>query len=176
MVHLPMEALNGADPGPGALFVDQAEDEIRSRILAAFDSVPGARGANNHMGSRATADRRVMDVLMSVFGENGWWFLDSRTSATTVARPAAEAAGIPFAERHVFLDNERNHDYIRAALNEGLRVASQRGHAVLIGHAMVHELAEVMIEAYPTILEQGFEFGYVSDLIFHSAAHDRTGD
>lgn len=176
MLHLPMEAKNGADPGPGALSVSQDEAEIRRRVLAAFDSVPGARGANNHMGSRATADRRVMDVVMSVFGEHGWWFLDSRTSAETVVRPAAEAAGIPFAERHVFLDNERNHDYIRTALNDGLRVASERGHAVMIGHAMVHELAEVLIEAYPDIIEQGFEFGAISDLMYQAVAHERSGD
>ena len=176
MLHLPMEAGNGADPGPGAVYVALDDHDIRQRVLAAFASVPGAVGANNHMGSRATADRRVMDVVVSVLGENGGWFLDSRTSADSVVRAAAEAAGIPFLERHVFLDNRRDRDYIRAAMAEGMEIASERGYAVMIGHVMVAELAEVLMEMYPAILDRGFEFGFITDLVATSVAYERSGN
>ncbi|TVQ39306.1 MAG: divergent polysaccharide deacetylase family protein [Spirochaetaceae bacterium] len=176
MLHLPMEANNGADPGPGAIYVDLEDGEIRQRVVAALESVPGAVGVNNHMGSRATADRRVMDAVMSVLGENGGWFMDSRTTAETVARQSAEAAGIPFVERHVFLDNERTHEYIRAAVIEGLEAARERGHAVMIGHVMVPEVAEVLMQMYPDIIERGFAFGPISQLIAASTAYERSGN
>ena len=176
MLHLPMEASNGADPGPGAITVDLDDSAIRERVVAAFESVPTAVGVNNHMGSRATADRRVMDVVASVLRQNGGWILDSRTTAQTVARAAAESAGIPFVERHVFLDNQRTHDYIRAALLDGVQLANQRGYAVMIGHVMVPELAEVLMEMYPAILASGFTFGYLSDLMADLVVYERSGN
>ena len=176
MLHLPMEASNGADPGPGAITVDLDDAAIRERVVAAFESVPTAVGANNHMGSRATADRRVMDVVVSVLRQNGGWFLDSRTTAQTVAGAAAESAGVPFVERDVFLDNQRTHDYIRAALLDGLQLAGERGYAVMIGHVMVPELAEVLMEMYPAILASGFTFSPLSDLIADPVIYERSGN
>jgi uncharacterized protein len=176
ILHLPMEAESGADPGPGAIMVGQDEAQIRRRLHEALSSVPGATGANNHMGSRATSDRKVMDIVISELSSRGLFFVDSRTTAQTVARPAALAAGIRFTERHVFLDNERDHESIRSALAEAMRVAADRGYAVMIGHVMVDELAEVLMEVYPSIVEQGFEFGFLSDLMAASVAYERTGN
>ena len=176
ILHLPMEANSGADPGPGAILVSHDEAQIRRRVHEALASVPGATGANNHMGSRATSDRRVMDIVIAELNARGLFFLDSRTSAETVARPAAMAAGIRFTERHVFLDNERTEAAIRSAFTEGLRVAEQRGYAVMIGHVMVPELARVLMEVYPSVIEQGFSFGFLSDLMAPSVAYERTGN
>ena len=176
ILHLPMEANSGADPGPGAILVSLDEAQIRRRVHEALASVPGATGANNHMGSRATSDRRVMDIVIAELNARGLFFLDSRTSAETVARPAAMAAGIRFTERHVFLDHERTEAAIRSAFAEGLRVAEQRGYAVMIGHVMVPELARVLMEVYPSVIEQGFTFGFLSDLMAQSVAYERTGN
>ncbi|HYH44333.1 MAG TPA: divergent polysaccharide deacetylase family protein, partial [Thermoanaerobaculia bacterium] len=52
LLHLPMEAQGGNDPGPGALLYGMPADELERRTAAALAAVPGASGVNNHMGSR----------------------------------------------------------------------------------------------------------------------------
>ena len=46
-----------------------------------LDSVPGAVGVNNHMGSAATADPRLMRVVARVLARRGLFFVDSRGAA-----------------------------------------------------------------------------------------------
>jgi polysaccharide deacetylase 2 family uncharacterized protein YibQ len=165
LLHLPMEPESGLDPGPGAILVSQSEDEIRKAVRAAIQSVPGAIGANNHMGSRATANVRVMETVLSQLSDHNLFFLDSRTTPETLAARVAEQTGIHVMERDVFLDNEPDKDAIREAFIQGMQVAADKGHAVMIGHLMVSELAEVLAEVYPFVLEEGFDLYHLSDLL-----------
>ena len=48
------------------------------RIVAAIEDVPYAIGINNHMGSKATADERVMKILVDICKERNLILLDSR--------------------------------------------------------------------------------------------------
>ena len=80
---------------------------IARRVAAAIDRVPGASGLNNHQGSLATADRRVVRAVLSVVRERGLFFLDSRTSAASVAAEEARALGLATIPRDVFLDDAR---------------------------------------------------------------------
>ena len=165
ILHLPMEPVSDMDPGPGAIRVDMTPEEIARTIRRNVESVPGAGGVNNHMGSRATADAAVMDAVLSTLKEEGLYFLDSRTSADTVGRRTAEKHNLPYLERAVFLDNENNRDYIRNAVREGMQIAERKGHAVMIGHVMVNELVEVLNEMYPFIQDEGFDLRYLSELV-----------
>ena len=78
-----------------------------------------------------------MNAVMAYLAESGKFFVDSRTTATSVAAPIAAKYGVPFMQRDVFLDHDRDPAAIRAALRDGLAVAREQGHAVLIGHASV---------------------------------------
>jgi polysaccharide deacetylase 2 family uncharacterized protein YibQ len=131
---MPMEATGGQNPGPGAVFVEQSDAEIRGLIESALESVPYARGINNHMGSRVIADRRVMGVVMDTLAARGLAFLDSRTTADTVAAEAAAERGVPFLERSVFLDNDPVEELIEEQFAKGVKIALEKGSAVLIGH------------------------------------------
>ena len=106
ILHLPMEAMNGNDPGPGAIRSGQNDREIRRLLDASFSQVPQATGMNNHMGSKATADEGVMEVVMDYLQSNGRFFLDSRTTAASVGSATARDYGVPYLERDVFLDND----------------------------------------------------------------------
>ncbi|WP_092782268.1 divergent polysaccharide deacetylase family protein [Rhodospira trueperi] len=135
MLHMPMQPSSaGIDPGPGALMVEQAPDEIRRRLERALAGFSGYIGLNNHMGSRFTANAAGMRVVMEVARRRELLFLDSRTTGSSVAPRLAPAAGVPFLERTVFLD----HDPQRGAVDRQLaaleRLASRHGHAVAIGH------------------------------------------
>jgi len=135
-LHLPMEpeGYPANDPGPGAVFVGMNDDEIRSAVHAAINNVPHAVGVNNHMGSRASADLRVMTWVMQELKARGLAFIDSRTTRETVAEEAARALGVPAARRHVFLDNNRSGAAIRAQLEEAVERCRLDKSAIAIGH------------------------------------------
>ena len=75
-----------------------------------------------------------MNALMSVVSARGLFFLDSRTTARTVAMRVASTWGVPALRRDVFLDHDREMDAIEAAFEQALAIANSRGYAVLIAH------------------------------------------
>jgi hypothetical protein len=148
-LHLPMEPQGypAKDPGPGAIFVDMSDDEIRNTVLSALANVPHAVGVNNHMGSRATADLRTMTWVMQQLAGRGMAFIDSRTTRRTVAEEAARAQGVKTNRRHVFLDNQRTGESVRRQLDEAVYRSRIEGEIIAIGH-----LAPVTVEVLATEL------------------------
>ncbi len=165
MLHLPMEAISGANPGPGAIGPSLSEEEIERLVNENLASVPGAVGVNNHMGSLATSDPDVMRVILEQLHRRGLFFLDSRTSAQTVARVVAAQVGIPFAERQVFLDNVRTREEILRALSGALELAQIGEPVIMIGHATVPVLASILNEVFPVLDREGYRFVGISDLV-----------
>ncbi len=136
LIHLPMEPkTNGrVGPGEGAITVGLSEEEVRRRVQAAREAVPGAAGVNNHMGSRATSDGPTMAAVMAALAGQGLYFLDSRTTSASLAFAAARRAGIPAVQRDVFLDVVADEPAVRRAFGEAVEVAQAQGSAVAIGH------------------------------------------
>ena len=64
-------------------------------------AVPGVTGVNNHQGSESTSNPPLMNELMRVLHEHKLFYIDSRTTAATVAFDAARHAGVPAAYRNV---------------------------------------------------------------------------
>ncbi len=155
LVHLPMEASGGTNPGPGAVLTGQSDAEIRQLLERSLERLPQAVGLNNHMGSLATADRRVMTVILEFLRGRGLFFLDSRTTADTVGPQLAAELRVRLLERAVFLDNESSAAYIDEALQHGVGAARQHGSAVLIGHVQNAELAGELRRLLPGLAGQG---------------------
>jgi len=136
MLHLPLESLErGTARAPGTIDTNMPRAEIEERVAAFLDEIPGARGVNNHTGSKATEDPAVMISVLEVIKARGLYFIDSRTSRRSVAYDAAKALGIPSASRRVFLDQPPGAGTVRARLEELFRMARRDGTAVGIGHA-----------------------------------------
>lgn len=169
LLHLPMEPKSGVDPGPGALTSMMTEEQLATATRAALAAVPGAVGVNNHMGSTLSADLRSMEAILTVVKEQGLFYLDSRTSAESVAYRAAVEQGIPAAERQVFIDAEIAPESIEEQFDRLLNLASERGAAVAIGHPHRPTL-EVLAYRIPDALARGFEFVPVSFLLDRPAA------
>lgn len=164
LLHLPMEGRNGADPGPGALRESMDGAELRAAVRRALAAVPGAVGVNNHMGSVLTADRRAMEVVMGELASRDLFFLDSRTTADSVAYAVARERGMPAAERDVFLDGDLAPEAIRYQFRRLLEVARNEGAGVAIGHPHPGTLG-VLREEVPWAVEAGYEFVAVSLLL-----------
>ena len=164
LCHLPMEPANGADPGPGALAASMSPERLAAAARQALAAVPGAAGANNHMGSDVTADPRAMTAILGVLGAEGMFWVDSRTSADSVGYRLALEKGIPAAERQVFLDGEPGQGEIREQFDRLLASARERGAAIAIAHPHPATLA-VLREEVPEAVAAGYEFVPVSFLL-----------
>lgn len=135
MLHLPMEPeSSAANPGPGAITTAMNDAQVQSQVQSDIDSLPPVPGANNHMGSKATSDERVMHDVLDVFRERHLFFIDSVTSGSTVGGSIAKELGVATASRDVFLDNSLDLPYIEGQLEEAQRVALKQGTAIAIGH------------------------------------------
>jgi len=165
ILHQPMESLGGLNPGPGAVYTGMDEAEIRSIINRNLDEIWPVVGMNNHEGSKVSMDEKIMEIVLDICRQRGIIFIDSRTTADTAAPEAAKKLGMQIGERDVFLDNEQNRDSIIAYLNTGLDKAAQKGRAVMIGHVTTADLAPILDEFYPGMIDRGYTLSDVSGLI-----------
>jgi polysaccharide deacetylase 2 family uncharacterized protein YibQ len=143
MLHLPMEpeASSHASPGKGEIRVGMTSFEIERILQSDLASVPQAVGVNNHMGSRATADPRLMAAVMRSLAGHHLYFVDSRTTAASVALEAARQQGLPAFYRSVFLDDTESVPYTLKQLRQFRRVLENQGAALAIGHPYPTTLA-----------------------------------
>lgn len=135
LLHLPMEAQQRYPEDLEAVTVDMSDEEIASLVRDYMASLPGVDGVNNHQGSRATADGRVMRAVCGELKGDNVFFFDSLTSPESVAYNAAVDAGLPAAINDEFIDDATHRrDEVDARLRELVETARKKGAAVGIGH------------------------------------------
>ncbi|WP_235886075.1 divergent polysaccharide deacetylase family protein [Paenibacillus cymbidii] len=136
IVHLPMEPKQGRKEwlGPGAITTALSDDEIRKRVGAAIDDVPYAVGINNHMGSRATGDKRVMTIVLEVCKERGLFFLDSRTNYRSVVPEVSSAVGLHTLANQMFLDDIVTHRHVSGQMEKLRKLMEEQDRGIAIGH------------------------------------------
>jgi len=136
MLHLPMQPEPGSPARRSAdeLEVGMTSFAVRHIIESDLASVPYAAGVNNHMGSRATADAKLMAEVMQIFSACHLYFVDSRTTPDTVALEVARRMQVPAFYRSVFLDDTETTSYTLGQLRELRRVLEEQGTAIAIGH------------------------------------------
>lgn len=146
MLHVPMEPHGAfAEPEPYLLRARMGPGEIQRRLARDLDALPGIVGINNHMGSLFTSDPQALAPVMEELVRRGLMFVDSRTSARSLAQDSAQAHGLPNAGRDVFLDHYEGQAEVRKRLIETERVARKQGYAIAIGHPRAATLAELAL-------------------------------
>ena len=165
LLHLPMQSVGNEKPEAQELRPGMAAGEVTKLVDQMLQAVPHVVGVNNHQGSRATADPVLMSELMPALRDRQLFYIDSRTTATTVAFDSARENGIPSAFRNVpFLDDIAEVAAIRKQLELALRGARNKGEAVTIGHphpATLQALSEIL----PQAETQGVHLVFASDLV-----------
>ena len=135
MVHMPMEpSRDTANPGPDALLTSLTLEQIAERTRKNLSQFDGYVGFNNHMGSKFTAYREGMQVVMDIAAEKGLLFLDSRTTAKTTGFELAKERGMLTGNRDVFIDNKAEEAAILIQLEKVEKMALKNGTAIAIGH------------------------------------------
>ncbi len=164
IVHMPMEPLGLADPGPNALRLSLSDADIQARIRWALARVPGATGINNHMGSRFTQDPGAMRVALEAASDQVPIFLDSMTTGESRGAAVARGLGLTALERDIFLDHVIDAATIAARLEDAERLADLRGWAIVIGHP--HEQTLNALEAWmPAVQSRGVRLISLTQLV-----------
>jgi polysaccharide deacetylase 2 family uncharacterized protein YibQ len=165
MLHLPMQAVGNELAEAHQLHRGMTEAEVARLVGEMLQSVPTAAGVNNHEGSLATTDTQLMTELMPLLKQRGLFFIDSRTTAATVAFDTAEQAGVRSGFRNVpFLDDVEDVAAIRKQMELAVDAAKEKGAAIAIGHPHRATL-QVLGETLPELQSQGVRLVLVSDLV-----------
>jgi len=167
LVHIPMEPLSYPrnTPGENAIMVDLDDAEIKKRVKSYLKILPKAIGANNHMGSRATQDKRVMSAVLDELKKAGLYFVDSRTIATSVAYQLAREKLIPATKRDMFLDvPASSREVVKTKVNTLARWKKSRKQVVVISHCFDQERLDNLLYFMDEAKKLGFEIVPVSKL------------
>ncbi len=167
ILHLPLESLyNEYDNNhtAGIIHSGMNTQEIIRAVQTSMAQVPYIDGVNTHMGSKITSNPELIRIILQELKGRGLYFIDSRTTAESVAYDEARNLGIPTAFRNVFLDTEVDEVFIRNQLIRLFQYAQQNGTAVGICHPSLETL-KVLRENIHLIDSYGLQMVFASEVV-----------
>lgn len=170
LLHMPMQPEGNADPGPGALTVDMAAGAITMQLREGLAALPPVLGMNNHMGSRFTSNPSAMAPVIEELRRRNLLFLDSVTSAKSIAATMARSAGVPTLSRDVFLDDTVTEAEVERQLARTEALARKHGFAIAIGHPHGSTL-KVLRRWLTDYRQRGFQLVSLRTLMLQRAIH-----
>ncbi len=165
MLHLPMAPREGLRTEEGTIRPGMSKAEIITLLEEGLASVGPVRGVNNHMGSLATTDPELMRIVLTQVKQKNLFFVDSVTTPNSVVYPLGQEMGLPVVRRDIFLDNEREVEYIKKQLRLLIAQARRQGRAIGIGHPHPETFAALR-EMRAEIAESGVTVAPVSTLLY----------
>lgn len=141
LLHAPMENQRELKLGPGGLYANMTEHQLKATLNKDLDGLPGIQGVNNHMGSLLTTKADSMKWVMEVLEGRSLFFIDSLTSPKSVAKKTAQEYGLKTVSRDVFLDNIRTEKAIDKQFSRLIKRARRHGSALAIGHPYPETMA-----------------------------------
>jgi len=165
ILHLPME------PGENTKFLEtntldetMSDDEIMSIVRNGFFSVFSAKGVSNHMGSKATKDERIVNIVFDEIKKRKMYFLDSFTTQDSVCEEISLKKGIPYVKRDIFIDNNAEEAYIEKQLLTAEIMAREKDFVVALGHDRRITI-DVLSKIIPQLRIRGIKFLTISEFI-----------
>ncbi|MGI5101040.1 divergent polysaccharide deacetylase family protein [Treponema vincentii] len=163
ILHQPMQSVDlHINPGPGAVTPGLSAEQIKNIVRKNLEEIWPVAGMNNHEGSLMTADEAAMRAVLDVVAEKHIFFLDSRTTAKSVVPKVAKEKNMVVWERAIFIDNDKSRAAMETQIKKGLSIARQKGSAIMIGHVFTVELAQLLTEMYPALIEEGFSLSAIA--------------
>jgi len=165
MIHIPMEPLDYPDvnPGKNAIFSFDTAKYIEDKMNDIILNISDAKGANNHMGSKATQDKELMYSVLKILKNNNMFFIDSLTTKDSCAYDVALKLNMKTAKRDIFLDNEDNFSYINIQFEKLKDIAKARGTAIGIGHFSKINTIKVLDYQLKMLKKQNFILIFASE-------------
>lgn len=165
LLHLPLQAEQDRSAVGGSLLLDMSRQQFLQAFASSIEAVPHVVGINSHRGSLLTRHPGHMGWLMEEILDRGdLFFVDSYTTAESVALRVANESGVPALRRDVFLDPDPEPETLVREFARLKKLARQRGFAVGIGHPYAGTL-EFLERALPTLQAEGYDLVSISDLV-----------
>lgn len=165
LLHLPMQGLDDAPLGPGGIALDMTQAQIQNTVRGDLQSIPHVVGVNNHEGSLISMHPGDLAwIMQTLHARGGLYFVDSYTTADSIAYQIAREHGIPAARRDVFLDDVNTETTVRLQFTRLLDIARRKGYALAIGHPRPATLA-VLDATLPQLPRQGIELVPVAAIV-----------
>jgi hypothetical protein len=167
MLHLPGESLNheeGNSQTPGLIRSGMGEEDILSLVEEGLSRVPYAEGVNNHMGSKITQEEPVMRPILDLLKSRGLYFLDSRTTAESIAFDLARKMGLRAGRRNIFLDSTVGTEFSKRKIIDLFVLAQREGTAIAIGHPFPETL-QALRESLPLLKKYRVTPVFASEII-----------
>lgn len=165
ILHLPLESeRTDVREEEDTIRTGMSSGQISARLRRELETVPGAGGVSNHMGSKSTAESDTMASIFEYLKKKDLYFFDSMTSPRSVCREVADEVGIKYARRDVFLDNSDKFEDIEARFTELKKIAFKRGYAIAIGHDRKNTVTALR-RMVPKLKEEGIEVVPLSEIV-----------
>ena len=164
ILHLPLEPHEKYRLEKNTIMTSWDEETIKNVINQDLASITYAKGVSNHMGSRATEEPRIMEIIFKELKKRYLYFLDSIVSSKSVCSDLARKMDLGFAKRDVFLDNQEDPVYIKGQIYKLKMKAKHYGRAIGICHDRKISL-EVLKEIMSQLEKEGYKFVFVSELV-----------
>lgn len=152
MVHLPLEAIAYTDE-MDTIKLNDSKEIIEQKIANIKHNMPQTRYINNHTGSKFTESKANMEMLLSVLDKYNINFVDSRTTPNTALNDIAKEQNRLILYRDIFIDNKLDSTSLQTQIKEGVKIAKDRGYAILIAHPHKETLLALK-NAKSTILKE----------------------
>lgn len=159
LIHVPMEPIGypRINPGNNAILVQHTPAHIKRTLNQFIKEMPDCIGINNHMGSLATTDPDVMQVIMDTLKEHEKVFLDSRTTNVSVAYQTAQKSHIKAFRNDLFLDSPNiNQSTMEAKLNRIIQLSKTQNHIIAITHCHNSDKLEYLKTFISRLKRAGF--------------------
>lgn len=165
MLHAPMSTVHNTPLGKHGLTENMNEADFKEALRLSLDSLPGAIGVNNHMGSLLTQKSLPMEWVMQSLKKRRLYFIDSRTTASSVAWQVAQDFNIPSLKRDVFLDHTPTTAFIAQQFKLLISIAKRKGYAVAIAHPYP-ETINYLKQQLPMLAQHNIALVPASELVF----------
>ena len=162
MIHLPMESGSRQfNTQYKTLMHTFSTVQIEERVRELRRLFPHGHYINNHTGSVFTGNGVAMKRLYKALREEGFVFVDSRTTATSKVHGISDSYGDAYVARDIFIDNTHTIGYIHAQLKKAVNIAKRKGYAIAIGHP--HHITMQALASANEILKD-VELIYIDEL------------
>jgi len=165
-LHQPMQPKSYPDtePGKGAILLNTPETLIKILVDKNVEELGKIDGVNNHMGSALTENRLKMRESLKYINKYTNTFVDSHTSADTVAYNICKEMKMNCGISDKFIDNSGDLKYIKNKLIESAELAIKQNDLIVIGH-LRPKTVNALIKFLPEIEQMGVKIVPIQKVI-----------
>lgn len=167
MIQIPMQADNPkANPGKNAITEKMSPSEVKEKMANFYKELNQAVGATQYMGSKISSNKELINPVLSFIQNHSLFFIDSKSTARSIAYQTAIEMNIPSGERDLFLDLPANSDEVlQQRLNELRKLKDTKGKALIITHCHDKSRLDRLTQLIKEAEKMGYELIPVSKYI-----------